>query len=51
LGGNQSDKVSIMRIEKERMRAARRPVWNTAEPPNRRPIILSPVGEISRNEA
>jgi len=51
LGGNQSDRVSVVRIEKERMRAARRPAWKIGEPASRRPIILSPVGEISRNEA
>lgn len=51
LGGNQSDRVSIMRIEKLRLRAARRPEWKIAEPPNRRVVILAPVGSISRDEA
>jgi uncharacterized protein (TIGR02594 family) len=51
LGGNQSDRVSIMRIEKLRLYAARRPVWKTAEPLNRRVVRLQPVGAISRDEA
>lgn len=51
LGGNQSNQVSITRIAKGRMKAARRPVWKTAEPPNRRPIILSAQGALSANEA
>lgn len=51
LGGNQSDAVTIMRISKTRMRAARRPVWRIAEPANRRPVVLKPQGAISHNEA
>jgi len=51
LGGNQSDKVCIIRIEKIRMRAARRPEWKIGEPASRRPVILSAVGQISRDEA
>ena len=51
LGFNQGDAVSIIRLDKERMRAARRPQWKTAEPPNRRRIILAPTGVISHNEA
>lgn len=50
LGGNQSDRVSIMRIEKLRLYAARRPEWKIAEPPNRRVVILKPVGAISHDE-
>lgn len=50
LGGNQSDKVSITRILKTRMYAARRPVYATAQPANVRKIILSPGGEISTDE-
>lgn len=51
LGGNQSDAVNIMRISKTRLRAARRPAWRIAEPPNRRPIVLRPEGAVSTNEA
>ena len=51
LGGNQSNAVNIKRIEKARLYAARRPKWRSAEPPNRRPIILNSEGAISNDEA
>jgi len=51
LGGNQSNAVTITRISKTRMKAARRPVWNVGEPPNRRPVLLEARGNISTNEA
>ncbi len=50
LGGNQSDKVCITRIEKKRLYAARRPNYNI-QPANVRKIILSSSGQISENEA
>ena len=51
LGGNQSDRVSFARLDKQRMRAARRPIWQVAEPPNRRPVLLTAMGALSRDEA
>jgi hypothetical protein len=49
LGGNQSDKVCITRIEKSRLYAARRPNYNI-QPSNVRVIKLNNNGIISRNE-
>jgi uncharacterized protein (TIGR02594 family) len=49
LGGNQSDKVCITRIEKSRLYAARRPNYNI-QPANVRKILLSSSGSISSNE-
>lgn len=51
LGGNQSNKVSIKRIEKSRCVAVRRLIYSIGKPKNVRPIILSPTGKISTNEA
>jgi uncharacterized protein (TIGR02594 family) len=49
LGGNQNDSVSIMRIEKTRLIAARRPEYQTQKPVKR--FFLSTKGEVSTNEA
>jgi uncharacterized protein (TIGR02594 family) len=49
LGGNQSDKVCITRIEKKRLYAARRPNYNV-QPSNVRKIILTTSGQVSSNE-
>lgn len=49
LGGNQSDKVCIIRKEKKKVLVARRPNYIN-QPENVRQIILSPVGEISKSE-
>ena len=49
LGGNQSDKVCITRIEKSRLYAARRPNYNI-QPSNVRVILLSSSGGVSKNE-
>lgn len=49
LGGNQSDKVSIARIKKDRLYAIRRPPYKN-QPTNVRSIILSTTGKISENE-
>ncbi len=51
LGGNQSDRVSITRIAKSRLLAARRPKWKVAQPPNVRRVFLTTGGAISTNEA
>lgn len=50
LGGNQGDKVSIVRIAKQRCVAISRPAYNN-QPENVRPIILSVGGQLSTNEA
>lgn len=51
LGGNQGDKVSIVRIEKDRLIAARRPKWKNTQPAGVREYILAPDGAVSKNEA
>jgi uncharacterized protein (TIGR02594 family) len=50
LGGNQSDAVSIARINKERLRACRAPS-GAAWMPNVRPVLLGANGAVSANEA
>jgi uncharacterized protein (TIGR02594 family) len=50
LGGNQSDRVTISRLSKQRLVAARRPAYR-AKPKNVRPIPLSASGSLSVNEA
>ena len=50
LGGNQTDKVMISRIARQRLIAARRPACR-AEPANVRPILLHASGGLSVNEA
>jgi uncharacterized protein (TIGR02594 family) len=50
LGGNQSNKVCITRIEKSRLLAARRPPYKT-KPISVKPYHLSSSGSISSNEA
>lgn len=49
LGGNQSDKVCITRIDKKRLYVARRPNYKK-QPDNVRIIRLSSKGKISKNE-
>lgn len=51
LGGNQGDKVSIVRIGKDRLIAARRTKWTVAQPASVREYILAADGAISENEA
>lgn len=51
LGGNQSDKVSIARVEKIRMKAVRSPAFKVGRPVSSRPYILAAKGGLSRNEA
>jgi hypothetical protein len=50
LGGNQGDKVSIVRIAKSRLSQARRPEYNS-QPTNIRKVILANNGLLSTNEA
>lgn len=48
-GGNQSDMVNIVRKEKSRIYAIRRPLYKV-QPDNVRKIILSPDGDINNYE-
>lgn len=50
LGGNQGDKVSIVRIAKSRLSQARRPQY-ISQPTNIRKITLASTGVLSTNEA
>lgn len=50
LGGNQGNKVSIVRIAKSRLSQARRPQYNS-QPTNIRKVILASNGILSTNEA
>lgn len=50
LGGNQGDAVSIVRIQKNRLIAARRPAY-VSQPKNVRRVFLSSDGMISQNES
>ena len=50
LGGNQSDKVSIARIAKDRLRGVRRVPYVNA-PASAKPYVVAASGAISTNEA
>lgn len=50
LGGNQSDAVTIKRIEKARLHSVNRPKWRVAQPPNVRKVFLERSGETSTKE-
>lgn len=49
LGGNQKDKVCIIRMEKKRLYTSRRPIYNN-QPANIRKVFLMSTGEVSTNE-
>lgn len=51
LGGNQTDAVTITRLKKNRLLAARRPSWKIAQPSNVRKVFLDASGVVSENEA
>lgn len=51
LGGNQSNAVTITRIEKSRLVAVRKPKYKLGEPSNVRKIYLKAGGALSTNEA
>lgn len=51
LGGNQGDAVSITRIEKGRLIAARRPVWRVRQPAGVRPYVVAADGVLSIDES
>ncbi len=50
LGGNQGDQVSIIRVAKNRLYAARRPVYKDT-PASVQPYIVAKTGALSTNEA
>ncbi len=50
LGGNQSNRVSVTRVEKSRCIARRRPVYNV-KPDSVKPYRVAAGGALSRNEA
>lgn len=50
LGGNQSDRVSITRLSRNRLVAVRRPAYRV-QPANVRPVPLAQSGSLSVNEA
>jgi uncharacterized protein (TIGR02594 family) len=49
-GGNQSDRVMIKRIAKNRLIEARRCAWRVNQPGNVRRVILAASGALSTNE-
>jgi uncharacterized protein (TIGR02594 family) len=51
LGGNQSDAVTVTRILRDRLVAARRAPWRFAQPASVRPVRLAATGALSENEA
>lgn len=51
LGGNQGDKVSFRRIDKDRLLGVRRCKWRIAQPANVRAVTLLANGGLSANEA
>lgn len=51
LGGNQGNKVSVIRIAKSRLHKARRTKWKIAQPKSVRIVKLAANGTISKNEA
>jgi len=51
LGGNQSDRVMIKRIAKNRLLGIRRCPWRVNEPVNVKPVKLAASGSLSTNEA
>jgi len=50
LGGNQGNKVGIVRMDKDRCVAIRRPIFKIGQPPNVRPILMTAEGPVSVNE-
>ena len=51
LGGNQSDRVMIKRIAKNRLLGARRCPWRINQPAAVRPVVLAANGALSTDEA
>jgi len=50
LGGNQSNRVSITRVEKSRCKAVRRPPYRN-QPDSVKPYLVNARGAVSKNEA
>lgn len=50
LGGNQSNQVNVIRIEKYRLFQSRRTAWKVAQPKEVRVIKIDSKGTISKNE-
>lgn len=50
LGGNQSDKVNITKIAKDRLHAVRRPKYKIAQPESCKKYFYNVNGEVSTNE-
>ncbi len=51
LGGDQSDRVMIKRIAKNRLLGCRRCPWRINQPAAVRPVVLAANGALSTNEA
>ena len=51
MGGNQSDSVSITRVNKTRLLGARRSKWKIAQPASVKPYKIGANGVVSTNEA
>lgn len=51
IGGNQGDKVSITRLQRDRLLQARRCPWRINQPANVRQVTLASTGKLSVNEA
>lgn len=51
LGGNQSNAVTITRLDKKRLLACRRPTWKIALPASVKPYRVAATGVVSTNEA
>lgn len=51
LGGNQSNQFNIVRIGKDRLYKARRPIYSIGQPSNVRRVFLKSDGKLSQNEA
>lgn len=50
-GGNQSDSSTIIRIDKTRLFAARRPIWKIKQPSSVKKYFVGADGKISENES
>jgi uncharacterized protein (TIGR02594 family) len=50
LGGNQGDRVCILRVGRDRLKTVRRPVY-ASMPATVRPVHLAATGAVSTNEA
>ncbi len=51
LGGNQSDRVSITRVDKKRLHGVRRPEVRIAHASSAKPYVVLASGGLSENEA